>query len=271
VDANVSHLFPKRESNNGQWCPVSPSPTGCPAMYLVVALVIGACSVVDPGLVQGIQNHGADSAVGFAPSSCGKFLGVVSREAARCRQRPLLRPAQPRGRRPSHHQTMALESAPDSLYGPVVVEDPVTRLPLLRVSRTTEVVAELEGCKDVRLVNTIGWGDGHHAPTRLCLDFLARHAKGIPGQVFVCQFDRMLETNWILRMTWLARSQTILDYGTGSGVLGIAAAKLGCTSVLGVDIDDEALEAAYENLEENKIDLEKVTSTVCGFTIASPH
>jgi ribosomal protein L11 methyltransferase len=45
----------------------------------------------------------------------------------------------------------------------------------------------------------------------------------------------------------------VLDYGCGSGILGIAAARLGAHDVLGVDIDDKALEAALDNAARNGV------------------
>jgi ribosomal protein L11 methyltransferase len=49
--------------------------------------------------------------------------------------------------------------------------------------------------------------------------------------------------------------QRVLDYGCGSGILGIAAARIGATEVLGVDIDDQALEAAAANAQRNGVSL----------------
>ena len=46
-------------------------------------------------------------------------------------------------------------------------------------------------------------------------------------------------------------NKKILDVGTGSGILAIAAALMGCTDVLGVDIDDTAVEVAKENVGKN--------------------
>ena len=47
---------------------------------------------------------------------------------------------------------------------------------------------------------------------------------------------------------------SILDVGTGSGILGIVAARLGARRVLGLDVDPEALEAANINLVKNRVD-----------------
>lgn len=58
-----------------------------------------------------------------------------------------------------------------------------------------------------------------------------------------------------LCMRWLAsqnlKQKTLIDYGCGSGILGIAALLLGAEQVTGVDIDPQALIATRENLKRN--------------------
>lgn len=74
----------------------------------------------------------------------------------------------------------------------------------------------------------MAFGTGSHPTTGLCLEWLCDRKRGSIGE-------------------------TILDYGCGSGILGIAAAMLGATEVLGVDIDVQALEAARFNAERNRV------------------
>ena len=52
------------------------------------------------------------------------------------------------------------------------------------------------------------------------------------------------------------RPPSFLDMGCGSGILSIAAAKLGCAPVRGFDVDQEAVDASIENAAANGVDVE---------------
>lgn len=75
----------------------------------------------------------------------------------------------------------------------------------------------------------LAFGTGSHPTTRLCLTWLVDHLKG---------------------------GETVLDYGCGSGILAIAAAKLGATRAVGVDIDPQAIAAARDNALRNQVKAE---------------
>jgi len=84
-----------------------------------------------------------------------------------------------------------------------------------------------EGAVVVRLDPGLAFGTGTHATTALCLDWL--DSLSLPDS-------------------------TILDYGCGSGVLAIAALKLGCASASAMDIDPQAVTATRANARRNGVD-----------------
>ena len=51
---------------------------------------------------------------------------------------------------------------------------------------------------------------------------------------------------------YMSDGYKVLDVGSGSGILSIAAAKLGASDVLGIDIDEDAVRVSNENYELNK-------------------
>ncbi|CDW93187.1 MULTISPECIES: 50S ribosomal protein L11 methyltransferase [unclassified Thiomonas] len=78
----------------------------------------------------------------------------------------------------------------------------------------------------IRLDPGLAFGTGTHPTTRLCLEWLARQT---PSQL------------------------SVLDYGCGSGILAIAAAKFGAGPVVGVDIDPDAVLATEANAAANDV------------------
>jgi len=78
----------------------------------------------------------------------------------------------------------------------------------------------------VELDPGMAFGTGHHPTTRMCLEELERRVR--PGM-------------------------QILDLGTGSGILAIAAVKLGVASVFALDVDSVAVKAAGHNIRHNRV------------------
>jgi ribosomal protein L11 methyltransferase len=75
----------------------------------------------------------------------------------------------------------------------------------------------------------MAFGTGTHATTAMCLRWLGAHPPV---------------------------NQSVIDYGCGSGILAIAAHKLGAANVTAVDIDPQALQATQENARRNDCDIE---------------
>jgi ribosomal protein L11 methyltransferase len=80
----------------------------------------------------------------------------------------------------------------------------------------------------IRLDPGLAFGTGTHPTTRMCLRWIATHE---------------------------VKGQRVLDYGCGSGILAIGAAKFGATSIDAVDIDEAAVGATQLNAQANEVSL----------------
>lgn len=85
---------------------------------------------------------------------------------------------------------------------------------------------EADGEIVIDLVPGLAFGTGQHQSTRLCLRLLSEQIRG---------------------------GERVLDVGTGSGILAVAAAKLGAQSVLATDIDSLAVDAARQTARRNRL------------------
>ncbi len=84
----------------------------------------------------------------------------------------------------------------------------------------------------VRLDPGLAFGTGSHPSTRLVLDFVTRELRG---------------------------GERVLDYGCGSGILAIAAARLGAGQVDAVDVDPQAVQATRANAQGNGVAVRATT------------
>ena len=84
--------------------------------------------------------------------------------------------------------------------------------------------------RSIRLDPGLAFGTGTHPTTRMCLRWIAKHGDAA-GQA-------------------LGR---VLDYGCGSGILAIGAAKFGATEIDAVDIDTAAVESTRQNAQANGV------------------
>ena len=78
----------------------------------------------------------------------------------------------------------------------------------------------------------LAFGTGYHPTTNLCLNWLAMNE---------------------------IKNKVVVDYGCGSGILAIAALKLGAKKVIAIDNDPSALEVTIENAKQNKVNESKLS------------
>ncbi|KAF0205207.1 MAG: ribosomal protein L11 [Gallionellaceae bacterium] len=101
----------------------------------------------------------------------------------------------------------------------------------IRISQRLWIVPTWHTPTDPTAINIaldpgLAFGTGSHPTTRLCLRWLDNNLRG---------------------------GETILDYGCGSGILAIAAMKLGAGSAVGVDVDTQAVQASRDNATANQV------------------
>ena len=105
----------------------------------------------------------------------------------------------------------------------------------IRVTDHLWIVPSWHTAPNVDAINIVldpglAFGTGSHPTTHLCLSWLA----GLPKS--------------------LLQQSSVLDYGCGSGILAIAAKKLGATTATGVDIDPQAVISSRDNASNNQVD-----------------
>ncbi len=101
----------------------------------------------------------------------------------------------------------------------------------IRISPRLWIVPTWHTASDPAAINItldpgLAFGSGSHPTTRLCLRWLDDHIKG---------------------------GESVLDYGCGSGILAIAALKLGASSATGVDVEPQAVQASRDNAAANHV------------------
>lgn len=111
--------------------------------------------------------------------------------------------------------------ATQAQFDPIRITDTLWIVPTWHVAPNEDAI-------NIVLDPGLAFGTGSHPTTHLCLEWLTQQNA----------------------MT------SVLDYGCGSGILAIAAKKLGAESVIGVDIDDQAIIASEYNAQQNQVDIE---------------
>ncbi|HQN64887.1 MAG TPA: 50S ribosomal protein L11 methyltransferase [Methylophilus sp.] len=103
--------------------------------------------------------------------------------------------------------------------------DPICITPKLWIVPTWHK-APVRDAINIVLDPGLAFGTGSHPTTHLCLQWLSEHD---------------------------LNSKSVLDYGCGSGILAIAAKKLCAAEVVGVDIDEQAVQASIYNAQQNQV------------------
>ena len=103
----------------------------------------------------------------------------------------------------------------------------------IKITDKLWIIPSWHKIQDHKAINLIldpglAFGTGTHATTHLCL-------------------------LWLL--TNVNKNITILDYGCGSGILSIAAKKIGAKKVFGVDIDNQAIRSSQDNAKINNVEI----------------
>ncbi len=101
----------------------------------------------------------------------------------------------------------------------------------IRISQRLWIVPTWHTPADPAAINItldpgLAFGTGSHPTTRLCLRWLDENIRG---------------------------GESVLDYGCGSGILAIAAMKLGAGKAIGVDLDEQAVQASRDNALANRV------------------
>ena len=116
---------------------------------------------------------------------------------------------------------------------PFKVRDKLVICGLRTDAEIAKVAKQYPGRSIIAVPPDLAFGTGHHATTATVLRFLVD-----------------LADQWNKE----GRKWTVCDLGCGTGILGMAASKLGASKVWGCDFDPQAVRVAKENIERNKVE-----------------
>jgi ribosomal protein L11 methyltransferase len=160
---------------------------------------------------------------GVAPWSTSRLTALFTDDAAA--SAALAQAADALGRaapacRRTHVEDQDWVRATQAQFGPIAIGDRLVIVPSWCAAPNAGAVA-------ITLDPGLAFGTGSHPTTRLCLEWLQH---------------------------FLERGATVLDYGCGSGILAIAAMKLGAREVVGTDVDAQAIRASHDNARGNAVE-----------------
>lgn len=113
-----------------------------------------------------------------------------------------------------------------SQFKPILIKNKINIIPTWHNSKNSNFI-------NITLDPGLAFGTGAHPTTHLCIEWLIDN---------------------------VTKNSQVIDYGCGSGILAIAAHKLGAKKVLGVDIDSQAITASKENSASNKCSIDWINT-----------
>lgn len=113
-----------------------------------------------------------------------------------------------------------------SQFKPILIKNKINIIPTWHDTKNSNLI-------NITLDPGLAFGTGAHPTTHLCMEWLIDN---------------------------VTKNSQVIDYGCGSGILAIAAHKLGAKKVLGVDIDSQAITASKENSALNKCSIDWINT-----------
>jgi len=128
-------------------------------------------------------------------------------------------------------------------YKPILIGERLVIVPAWMESPDPHRIA-------IRIDPGMAFGTGTHPTTQLCLELMEKY---FDNRQQPRDPEPYLHLAPVQGLSMVNRPLSIIDVGCGSGILSIAAIKLGASSALGVDIDSGSIDNARENANTNSI------------------
>jgi len=141
-------------------------------------------------------------------------------------------------------------------YKPILIGERLLILPAWLESPDPNRIA-------IKIDPGMAFGTGTHPTTQLCLELMERVFDSRHSELFDFPQNKLREESHhgvgdssLTKERFAQNDMRVIDVGCGSGILSIAAIKLGAKQVLGVDIDEESVKNSRENADTNEVGAE---------------
>jgi ribosomal protein L11 methyltransferase len=145
-------------------------------------------------------------------------------------------------------------------YKPILIGERLVIVPAWMDSPDSNRIA-------IKIDPGMAFGTGTHPTTQLCLELMEHWFEAYLSEPFDFAQDKLREESQnnvggssLAEERFAQNDIKVIDIGCGSGILSIAAIKLGASSALGVDIDSGSIENARENADTNSINYALILS-----------